>query len=744
MAERFASFDALLDDVLAQHRQGYKTDLEDLCNEYPEFADDIRELLPSILVMEGVKGVSPGPAKTKLKKIAGYRIISEIGHGGMGVVYEAEHDGLGRRVALKVLSNRLANSGEAAERFRREGRAIARLHHTNIVPLFEVGDEDGQLFLAMQLISGRSLYDVIRELRSDANRGVPGGQTDLLKPDSKLSSTSSLRIRALSSDSSLTGAVSDVGSGTHRNRHVRSIAQIGQQIAVALAYAHERGVIHRDIKPSNLLLDHNGVVWLTDFGLAKTDEDDLTQSGDFVGTLKYMAPERFHGDCDARSDVYAVGLTLYELLSTRAAFESSDRLKMIYLITTSEPLALRAINPTIPRDLETIVLKAMDKDPQRRYRTAQALADDLDCYLHDKPIKARRHSIRERFVRWSRRNRSLAVSIVATTVMAIVAIVVLAVSLRTARIATAEAKDFAAQALLTQADAAFDDQRFQSAVVLAAASLEAAPSEIAAAKLRSAFASVPATLTWTSPVFNDVSAIARSADGRYIAAASANEDTIWVWTADTMEVLCQLKGHAETVHSLTFHPDGDRLLSASKDQTVRFWDVASGECVWSQIVEGTPSSVAIDSKGRYAAAGGNFRGSVWVWDCESGNIQQRLLGDGSSITAVTFDRSTGRLSAGCDDGAIFSWSTSDWRKTTLRGQGRVNALANVGSGRIAVGTSVGLGIYDSNTNVIKTQAATAAGVETVCMSPSGTEIATGQRNGHIRFWHADTLQEKIR
>jgi WD40 repeat protein len=188
-----------------------------------------------------------------------------------------------------------------------------------------------------------------------------------------------------------------------------SAARVGVQVAGALAYAHQQGVLHRDIKPSNLLLDFQGTVWVTDFGLAKAaDEADLTRTGDLVGTLRYMAPERFRGTSDARSDVYALGLTLYELLSLRPAFVGTDRERLIHQVTQSEPPRPSQLDPEVPRDLETIVLKAIDREPSRRYQTAGELAEDLQRFLDDRPIRARRASLGERAGRWCRRNPALA------------------------------------------------------------------------------------------------------------------------------------------------------------------------------------------------------------------------------------------------------------------------------------------------------------------------------------------------
>jgi hypothetical protein len=206
---------------------------------------------------------------------------------------------------------------------------------------------------------------------------------------------------------------------------MRRVARIGAQVADALAYAHAQGIIHRDIKPSNLLLDASGSVWVTDFGLAKVDDDEnLTHTGDVLGTLRYLAPERFQGRGDHRSDLYALGLTLYELLTQRAAYEDAERDCLIRAIQQEEPPRPRLLNRHVPRDLETIVLKAIDKDPARRYPTGTELAADLQRFLEDKPIRARPVSSRERFWRWCRKNPALAsaTGIAATLLLAVSAV----------------------------------------------------------------------------------------------------------------------------------------------------------------------------------------------------------------------------------------------------------------------------------------------------------------------------------
>src|SRR5262249_19226763 len=204
-------------------------------------------------------------------------------------------------------------------------------------------------------------------------------------------------------------------------RYWQSVARVGVQVADALAHAAGQGVLHRDIKPSNLLLDDTGNVWVSDFGLAKadTDGDDLTHTGDVIGTLRYMAPERFDGRGDVRSDVYSLGLTLYELLTLRPAFDESDRNKLVKEVMHGEPVRPRKLNPAVPRDLETVVLKAIARDPGHRYQTAADMAQDLKRFVEDRPVKARRISNAERLWRLCRRN-PLVTAMAAAVVLALV------------------------------------------------------------------------------------------------------------------------------------------------------------------------------------------------------------------------------------------------------------------------------------------------------------------------------------
>ena len=460
----------LADDFLRRQRGGERPTLEEYCRLHPELADDIREVFPVLIRMEDLRsdgaddstgGVAVQTA-TRLERLGDYRILREVGRGGMGVVYEAEQESLGRRVALKVLPDAALADAQQVLRFHREARAAARLHHTNIVPVFGVGRDDGHHYYVMQFIPGMGLDAVLEELRrvrrgagsasppagrapshgtvsaaevaeailtgrfslADGADEIPGLGTTLAAS----SSAPLVRPAALSpgpagsSVISLPGASADSLARSDPDRtYFRSVARIGLQVAEALEYANRQGVLHRDVKPSNLLLDPKGNVWVADFGLAKAaDAEDITHSGDIVGTVRYMAPERFAGKCDARSDVYALGLTLYELLALRPAFEASDRHELMRRVISEEPERLRELVPRLPRDLETIVATAIDRDPARRYPTAAALADDLQRFLDDKPIKARRVTAAEQAWRWARRNPAVA-SLAAGLLLALVA-----------------------------------------------------------------------------------------------------------------------------------------------------------------------------------------------------------------------------------------------------------------------------------------------------------------------------------
>lgn len=422
MTDQFVERDPveqLAEDFMARLRRGDRPALSEYTTAHPNLADEIRELFPALVLMEEAKpaGSEPSVSSASLEpppdRLGDYRILREVARGGMGVVFEAEQVTLGRHVALKILPARSDADPVRLLRFRREARSAARLHHTNIVPVFDVGAADGVHYYAMQFIQGQGLDEVLQELirlRSGVKATDAPALTVSLADGLRSGTFSGAPFVPIQKPvASLPTEASAILAGpvTH---YFRSVARLGLQAADALAYAHGQRVLHRDVKPSNLLLDRQGTLWLTDFGLAKDDGDDLTRTGDLVGTLRYMAPERFQGVSDPRSDVYALGVTLYELLTLRPAFPEADRVRLIHSVTKVDPPRPRLIDPTIPRDLETIVLKAIEKEPGRRYSLAEDLAEDLRRFLADRPIQARRASWREQGWRWCRRNPGVAIS----------------------------------------------------------------------------------------------------------------------------------------------------------------------------------------------------------------------------------------------------------------------------------------------------------------------------------------------
>jgi serine/threonine protein kinase len=434
-------------EYMERLRQGQRPSIEEYAAQHPSLAEEIRELFPTIAVTERLKArqarsddgrATLGPAR--LERLGDFRIIREIGRGGMGVVFEAEQESLGRHVAVKVLPRQVLLDEKHLRRFQREARIAANLHHTNIVEVFGVGEQDGFHYYVMQYIRGVGL-DAVVPLLAKLDRS-PGALPPL--PDTTAAAaaggpengTAEAAARQLlggekqsppDGAGTLLPASPPASPGGHPGPHYwQSVARIGLQAADALNYAHSQGTLHRDIKPANLLLDTQGTLWLADFGLAKAAQsDDISLSNDIVGTVRYMAPEQFRGQTDPRSDIYSLGLTLYELLALRSAYQETDHSRLIQHITQGPPATPGSINPGIPRDLETIILKAINHDAAQRYQSAEAMADDLRCFLEDRPILARRVNPLERLGRWCRRNKRLA-SLTAATLFLLVAVAVVA------------------------------------------------------------------------------------------------------------------------------------------------------------------------------------------------------------------------------------------------------------------------------------------------------------------------------
>jgi WD40 repeat protein len=879
----------LAEGYLERVRRGENPALSEYTAAHPEHAEAIRELFPALVKIERLR---PGADEAeelnhlvdpdsgdRIEQVGDFRIIREIGRGGMGAVYEAEQVSLGRRVALKVLIRRASRDRRTLERFRREARAAARLHHTNIVPVFEVGQDRGLVYYAMQFIEGQGLDRVIDELARllpgepsspaiadlgfRARHSAPGSGANERAADQRAAAapeapqatgvvqsllsgvfaasplevsttprrgnTSTVVVdsgEATLAGSTGTGLAKDAtspqaGDGppangpfprpadaldslartgpaaawpapasgfaslTDRSPYYRSVAHIGRQIAQGLAYAHARGIVHRDVKPSNLLLDSAGVVWITDFGLAKAEDDGLTQTGDIVGTVRYMAPERFHGQADSRADVYSLGLTLYELLTLQPAFESSDRMQLMQQIQAADPMRPRTIDRHVPVDLETIVLKAIDKERARRYPQAEAMAEDLRRFLDDEPIRARPVRVWERVVKWARRRPGLAA-------MALVVQLLLASLL---------ALGIWSYAQIDQALAVAEDQRGRALKALAsesAARLSADRARAEEARTRAASDRLSADLALnrglelagSGQIARGLRWMARGLElapkddeGRRLRrAARAN---ILAWSRRAIVPRAVLQAPA-AVLGLAVRPSGETLVAGCDDGTIQFWELPSGRPLARfRAAEEAVDTVRFRSDGQAFLTYSVNRPDVRIWDANrhlplvapihhpSQTLNGALFAPGGHVVATLghsgirlWDASSGRPLAGPwdqvntnkaefspdarllftfgYDGMLQVW---DLQSCRLHGPSidmgnTVTAVAFLDGGRrFAVVVSSGLSIFETAT--LRKLAATPPAADRwniVAFQPDRGFLAVGSGTATVQFFDAETAR----
>jgi serine/threonine protein kinase/tetratricopeptide (TPR) repeat protein len=404
-----------LEEYLAAAEAGRAPPREEFLARHPELAEDLDACLAALnLIGRAARGALSSPAGGDVLPLAkpeggpvpgvlgDYRIVREVGRGGMGVVYEAEQVSLGRRVALKVLPFAATMDPRQLQRFHNEARAAASLDHPHIVHVHAVGCERAVHFYAMQFIEGQTLAALIAELRRSGGKPVA--------PEAQATTPHVPGQAAPAADTAPRAAASTERARLDRS-HFRRAAEWGIQAAEALDHAHQLGIVHRDVKPANLLVDGRGGLWVTDFGLAHIQSDSrLTMTGDLVGTLRYMSPEQALAKrvvVDHRTDVYSLGATLYELLTLEPAFGGNDRQELLRQIAFEEPKPPRRVNRAIPAELETVVLKAMEKNPAERYTTAKEFADDLRRFLADEPIRAKRPGLVARGRKWARRHQAV-------------------------------------------------------------------------------------------------------------------------------------------------------------------------------------------------------------------------------------------------------------------------------------------------------------------------------------------------
>jgi WD40 repeat protein/serine/threonine protein kinase len=829
-------FGQIADEFVEAFRRGQRPSVEEFARRYPEHADEIREMLPALALMEqakapddasGERGNPAAPAAVpSLRQLGDYQILREVGRGGMGVVYEARQLSLGRHVAIKVLPSHALLDPRQLGRFQREARSAARLHHTNIVPVFGVGEQDGLPYYVMQFIQGLGLDIVLHELRRlrqpqgkpPPTLGVaPGRPTSGTRDVSAVAVARSLlsgQFTAIekclppesppppgadaprSPDTSATIHLPGQSGGSTLSESGRqywqSVARVGVQVADALAYAASQGVLHRDIKPSNLLLDDTGNVWVTDFGLAKAagEGDDLTHTGDIIGTLRYMAPERFNGQGDLRSDVYSLGLTLYELLVLRPAFDETDRNKLVKEVMHGEPVRPRKFNPGVPRDLETVVLKAIARDPAHRYPTPAAMADDLKRFVEDRPVKARRISEAEKFWRWCRRNPALA-GLAACLVLSLAGGVIAtslkwreAESHRQVAVQEKQEADGARQDAETARNEAFKarhaSQRqsaellFDRGVTLAEQgeaaqglhwmleSLKVAPAD--ASDLRRLVRTNLAA--WGEQVHGlrnvlatpdlHVRCLAFSPDGKTFAAGA--DDRLQLWDANTCECIGKPMFREGGFHVAAFSPDGKTLLTGYPQGGAQRWDVATGAPIGEPLPHpGWVRGVAFRPDGKSMLTGSED-GTARLWDAVTGRPLQAPFQHDMPVLCVAFSPDGKEFLAGVGSayltnggldsgrGAVYLWDIASGKRlgAPLVQQGGVPAAAFSPDGRMIVSGSTDSGTAGT---VLRWDRATGKpkgvplrhrrGVEHVAFTPDGAAVVTASHYAFGAFlWDA--------
>jgi len=705
-------------------------------------------------------------------RLGEYRLLREVGRGAMGVVYEAVQESLGRRVALKVLPPGLAVRGAFLERFRREAQVAGRLHHTNIVPVHGSGEQDGSYFYAMQFIQGHGLDAVLEDVRrlrglgaaaaagatsvrgalSDAAPGLrgggrPGGLT--LGP----APTVDTRLPAARGRDELVGPPGPA--------YYRGVARLGLQAAEALAYAHGQGVLHRDVKPSNLLIDHQGILWVSDFGLAKADGGgDLTEVNDLVGTLRYMAPERFQGRADGRSDVYSLGATLYEMLTLRPAFEETDRLQIIARVTQHAPPPPRQWAPDAPRDLETIVLKAMAREPADRYATAAALAEDLRRFLDDRLILARRASVVERLRRWRRRSpatAALALSVAALLLLLAAGSTVAALGLAGAndKLASTNTKLTDANDLLTSANAqlgkANDDlERLDGEKAAAYGALKKSDAEKTEELWRSLYGRARAGRFSPRPGRRLDSLDALTKAWRVRPDDRLRTEAIACLALTDLRPQDRWHPCLPDTFDMDFDDDLGRYVCADRHGNASVRRTAGDDEI-AAVSTGfdAPSWVEMSRDGRFVTVrpdGDGGRLQAWDLDGAPDRPPVRRIDEQSRVSCTAFSPDGRRLVVGYTDGRLVAYDlTTGAAQHTLSGKRRALAAAAHPDGRRLAVANEGsndnegfIQVYDLDSENRVGGWKTGSPMEALAWGPDSRLLATVGRDQHIYVWDAAT------
>lgn len=638
-----ARLEAIVEAAIGRWQAGEPVDIGAVTAAHPEYAAELQEILPTVARLVRI-GNSPlkdseevatecGFSPLPYQQLGDFRLLREIGRGGMGIVYEAEQLSIGRRVALKVLPFASTLDNQQLNRFKVEARAAGTLDHPSIVAVYFVGVDRGVHFYAMQLVNGRSLAECIAEMKASH-----------LPANEQAASTA-----AAGSKSPTAGTVKAALS-TLRTRNnsefFRTVAQLGIQAAEALDHAHKNGILHRDIKPANLLIDDASKLWITDFGLARIEQDvGLTMTGDVLGTLRYMSPEQAlakRGVLDHRSDIYSLGITLYELLTLRSAFDSDDRQELLRQIAFDEPRPPRQINRAVPQDLETIILKAIEKDPAARFPTARDLADDLRCFLNNQPIKAKPQSLLSTARKWSYRHHMLVATAGCVFLLLSVVLGVSVGMVNRARVNAVSAREETADLLyMSEMSAAYE--------------------------------------AWDKGWSSDAQAIL----DRYYPDPAGIDRRGFEWhvlKATTAEPPSfGLFGHKGAVNEIAVFPDGRRVASVGDDGTLRIWDIPSRALRQTIKLDDQPlHSVAVSLDGRRVAAGSK---RIYLGDPAEGGSFKTIFQAEGNFESLDFHPNGSRLAAGSRYHDVYTLSLEGGVLAQTECSSRLQTLEFTNNGR---------------------------------------------------------------
>ncbi len=710
-----------------------------LLEKYTDVADELADCLDNLDFVQNVAPQLAGdperpaaaPTRTlgQQMSLGDFRIVRELGRGGMGVVYEALQLSIGRSVALKVLPFAAMLDKQQLVRFKIEARAAGTLDHPNIVTVYSVGTERGVHYYAMQLVEGQSLAKWITDLRQSLVT-----TTDAAEPaDGRTITYAGKGVHSPPTEPMQTPRTGP-DADTHRDARVslstipefntqeyyRSVVRLGIQAAHALEHAHQHGIVHRDVKPGNLLVDAKGNLWVTDFGLARIEADaGMSKTGDLLGTLRYMSPEQISGQrvvLDSRTDIYSLGVTLYELLTLQPAFGEMDRQKLLRQVTELDPRPLCQVNRAIPKDLETIVLKATSKDAADRYAKADDFAGDLRRFLEDRPIRARPPSMAKKLSKWTHRNQGLVATVAASMLVALGLIFIflwqqssqahIASANQAALRKTAESNLYVAQMRLAHEE--WKDGNVANAHLILESHIPD-PGETDLRRwewyyLDSLCHKEVATLAGHR---GRVNGLAWSPNGQRLLSASSDK-TVRVWDVNTRKQTVMILGHQKSVDWVAWSPGGRRIFSHSESEAVRLWDSASGKSL---------GSMSADMPARKVA----------------------LSHDGSRIV-TTHDHDLVKTWDAADDRELHRWQARLYRGPIARGSIAFTTKLLV-SGEWWPGH---IDILDATTGEFLHRKTTLLhGISAMAFSPDGSRFVTGSRDGQVKLWEPSSCTELL-